>query len=87
MTQYGLRYLAVQDLTRRLRRVLLRNCAMQLSHGLHLAYSTNVHRGETWGETLRSLEQHTLKVKAAISPDAPFGIGLRLGEELALPYL
>lgn len=53
---------------------------MQLVHGLHLGYSTNVHRGETWAETLRSLEQHTLRVKAAVCPNAPYGIGLRLSD-------
>ena len=27
---------------------------MKLKHGLHLAYCTNVHRGETWGEIFHS---------------------------------
>src|SRR5439155_7104490 len=26
---------------------------MQLNHGLHLAYCTNIHRAETWAQTLR----------------------------------
>ena len=25
--------------------------AMKLKHGLHLAYCTNIHRGENWAET------------------------------------
>jgi len=62
---------------------------MQLAHGLHLAYSTNVHRGETWAESLRALDQHTLRVKQAVSPNAPYGIGLRLSDaasrELSTP--
>ncbi len=37
---------------------------MLLKHGLHLAYCTNVHRGESWAETFAALEQHTLRVKA-----------------------
>jgi sugar phosphate isomerase/epimerase len=53
---------------------------MRLKHNLHLAYSTNVHRGEDWAETLASLERHTLAVKRRVSPDRPFAIGLRLSE-------
>ena len=33
---------------------------MRLNHGLHLAYCTNIHRGETWRETFDSLQSHTL---------------------------
>jgi sugar phosphate isomerase/epimerase len=53
---------------------------MRLNHGLHLAYCTNVHRGETWAETLAALERHTLAVKAAVCPDQPYAIGLRLSD-------
>ncbi len=53
---------------------------MRLNHGLHLAYCTNVHRGVTWAETFSALEQHTLVVKEAVCPDAPYAIGLRLGD-------
>lgn len=62
---------------------------MKLTHGLHLAYCTNVHRGGSWQETLASLERHTLAVRRAICPDAPYAIGLRLSDaasrELAVP--
>ncbi len=51
---------------------------MKLNHGLHLAYSTNVHRGEDWAETFAALQKHTLAVKRRVSPGRPFGIGLRL---------
>ena len=47
--------------------------------GLHLAYCTNIHRGETWPETLAALEKHTLEVKRRVCPDKPYAIGLRLG--------
>jgi hypothetical protein len=53
--------------------------AMQLNHGLHLAYSTNIHRGETWRETFASLKTHTLAIRDRVCPRAPFAIGLRLG--------
>src|SRR6266536_3132641 len=39
---------------------------MRLNHGLHLAYCTNIHRGETWAETLGALEQYTLAVRKRV---------------------
>ena len=56
---------------------------MQLNHGLHLAYCTNIHRGETWRETLDSLKNHTLAVRERVCPRNPFAIGLRLGNQAA----
>ena len=53
---------------------------MHLSHGLHLAYCTNIHRGETWAETFAGLSRHTLAVKERVSPNRPYAIGLRLSE-------
>ena len=53
---------------------------MRLAHDLHLAYCTNIHRGSDWPETLASLEKYTLAVKARVSPDRPYAIGLRLGD-------
>src|SRR5580704_9597248 len=62
---------------------------MRLKHGRHLAYSTNVHRGETWRETFEVLHTHTLAVRDRVGAGAPYGIGLRLGhvaaEELGAP--
>ncbi len=56
---------------------------MRLRAGHHLAYSTNVHPGETWNETFRALEQFTLPVRAAVAPNERFGIGLRLSDRAA----
>jgi sugar phosphate isomerase/epimerase len=54
---------------------------MHLNHGIHLGYCTNIHRGETWAETWRGLELHTLAVRRRVLPaDQPYGIGLRLSE-------
>ncbi len=53
---------------------------MRLRAGHHLAYSTNVHPGETWSETFRALEQFTLPLRTAVAPDYSFGIGLRLSD-------
>ena len=56
---------------------------MKLSNGSHLAYCTNVHRGNSWSETFDSLESYVLQVREKVSPDDPFAIGLRLGAEAA----
>lgn len=64
---------------------------MKLRHGRHLAYCTNIHRGESWAETREALQRHTLAVRAAVpgASAAPFAIGLRLSalaaRELADP--
>ncbi len=51
---------------------------MKLNHGLHLAYCTNIHRGENWQETFDSLKLHTLAVRQRVCADRPYAIGLRL---------
>lgn len=56
---------------------------MQLQHGIHLGYCTNIHRGETWEETWRGLREHTLRVRDRVCTDQPYGIGLRLGAQAA----
>ncbi len=63
---------------------------MRLAHGLHLAYCTNVHRGETWAETFAALHTLTLAVRDRVcAPGEEYGIGLRLSDrasrELAEP--
>ena len=62
---------------------------MELQHGIHLAYCTNIHPAENWEETLGALEGYTLRVRDAVAPGQPFAIGLRLGDaasrELAQP--
>ena len=56
---------------------------MRLNCGLHLAYCTNVHRGETWRETFDSLNTYTLAVRERVCPKKLFAIGLRLGNRAA----
>jgi hypothetical protein len=64
---------------------------MKLSQGHHLAYCTNVHRGNNWSETFSSLQKEVMDVRRATSPEAPYAIGLRLGadaaRELAQPQI
>ncbi|MBI4323643.1 MAG: metabolite traffic protein EboE [Chloroflexi bacterium] len=54
---------------------------MKLRHGLHLAYCTNIHRGENWPQTFASLNQYTLAVRERVCPDQPYAIGLRLSDQ------
>jgi hypothetical protein len=56
---------------------------MQLNYSLHLAYCTNVHRGESWPETFLSLQNDTLAVRQQVCPQKPFGLGLRLSARAA----
>ena len=56
---------------------------MQLRHNIHLAYCTNIHRGQSWAETLNTLKQFTLPVRDRIAEGQPYAIGLRLGERAA----
>ena len=56
---------------------------MKLNHGLHLAYCTNIHRGENWRETFDSLQTHTLAVRQRVCRDQPYAIGLRLSNQAA----
>src|ERR1041385_8257629 len=57
---------------------------MKLNHGLHLAYCTNVHRGETWPETFAALKDYTLAVRQRVCPDKPYAIDLRLSHQAAV---
>jgi hypothetical protein len=57
---------------------------MQLKHGIHLGYCTNIHRGDTWEETWQGLNMHMLEVRRRVlAADQPYGIGLRLSERAA----
>ncbi len=56
---------------------------MQLNYGLQLAYTTNVHRGESWAEMFDALKKHTVAVREQVCPHAPCGIGLRLSHRAA----
>jgi sugar phosphate isomerase/epimerase len=56
---------------------------MKLQHGIHLAYCTNVHRGENWAETFAALERHVLPVRRRVAAGQRYAIGLRLGQRAA----
>jgi hypothetical protein len=56
---------------------------MKLTHGLHLAYCTNIHRGESWPQIFDALQRYTLAVRDRVSKGRAYAIGLRLGEQAA----
>lgn len=56
---------------------------MRLKHNIHLAYCTNIHRGQDWPETFETLRQHTLRVRDRVAPGQAYAIGLRLSETAA----
>ena len=52
---------------------------MDLGNGLgHLTYSTLVHPADDWTQLWDSLQTYLPKVKARVSPNAPFGVCIRL---------
>lgn len=57
---------------------------MQLKENLHLAYCTNIHRGQNWPETFQALKEHTLAVRDRVLPGRPYAIGLRLSHGAAV---
>jgi sugar phosphate isomerase/epimerase len=63
---------------------------VQLKHHIHLAYCTNIHRGQNWAETFDTLKKHTLAVRDRVAAGKPYAIGLRLSDtasrELSDPH-
>lgn len=56
---------------------------MQIENNRHLTYCTNIHPGESWEEVFDYLKKFTLSVRNKLSPEKPFGIGLRLSNVAA----
>lgn len=50
----------------------------------HLTYCTNIHPGENWSAHFEQLQQFIPAIKASVSPDKPFGMGLRLSNTASL---
>jgi hypothetical protein len=47
----------------------------------HLGYCTNIHAGESWANHFKALQEAIPAVKQRLSPDQPFGLGLRLSNQ------
>ncbi|WP_346882316.1 metabolite traffic protein EboE [uncultured Algibacter sp.] len=56
---------------------------MLISNQAHLTYCTNIHPGETWEAVFNSLKEYTVNIKERLTPNKPFGIGLRLSQKSA----
>lgn len=56
---------------------------MRLRDGAHLTYCTNIHAGESIDEVMAGLAANLPRVRAQVSPEAPMGVGLRLGAKAA----
>jgi sugar phosphate isomerase/epimerase len=54
---------------------------------IHLTYCTNIHPGNGWDAVFENLKRYAPALKARFSPDAPFGIGLRLSAREARELL
>lgn len=60
---------------------------MRIAPGAELAYCTNVHAGEGWAEVHSALDRHLPPLRAALSPGASFGVGLRLSDRASRELL
>lgn len=49
----------------------------------HLSYCTNIHPGEDWNSVFKQLKKNLPDLKKRLSPQKPFGIGLRLSAQAA----
>ena len=56
---------------------------MNTSYG-HLTYCSNIHPGEKWEDHFKALRENLPYIKSKLSPDAPFGLGLRVANEASL---
>lgn len=50
----------------------------------HLTYCSNIHAGRDWAADFENLKTHFPGIKAAISPEAAMGLGLRLSNEASI---
>jgi len=48
-----------------------------------LTYCTNIHPAESWAETFANVRRYVPTIKAAVAPDRPFPVGLRLSGRAA----
>lgn len=57
---------------------------MQLSQNRHFSYCLNVHPGESLEDIRQVLRNQIPEIKQALSPDAPFGLGLRIAHQASV---
>jgi hypothetical protein len=54
---------------------------------MHLGYCTNIHPGEAWEDHFRHLREQVPAVRAAHSPNAPLGLGLRVANQASIDLM
>lgn len=54
---------------------------MLVNNKFHLSYCTNIHPGSNWESTFTSLKENVPRIKAKVSTDTRFGLGLRLSNK------
>lgn len=54
---------------------------MLINNASHLTYCTNIHPGSDWKSTYDSLKEYVPGIKAKVSNDTSFGLGLRLSNK------
>ena len=54
---------------------------MHVNNTFHLSYCTNIHPGQNWESTFTSLKEYVPGIKAKVSPNESFGLGLRLSNK------
>jgi sugar phosphate isomerase/epimerase len=60
---------------------------MRTPAGFELTYCSNIHPAEGWPQVFDNLRRHSTELKNRLSPNAPFGIGLRLANREAVELL
>lgn len=53
----------------------------------HLTYCSNIHPGEKWDDHFETLKANLPYIKAELSPDQPFGLGLRIANEASVELM
>lgn len=56
---------------------------LQSDPDAHFTYCSNIHPGEEWADHFEQIKKHLPELKSRLSPDAPFGVGLRLSAKAA----
>ncbi|HXM96885.1 MAG TPA: metabolite traffic protein EboE [Candidatus Dormibacteraeota bacterium] len=60
---------------------------MRVARDFNLTYCSNIHPGEGWAQVYDNLRRYAPELKKRLSPDAPFGVGLRLSNSESLELL
>ena len=60
---------------------------MRIPAGFELTYCSNIHPAEGWPQVFDTLRRYAPELKRRLSPERPFGLGLRLSNREAVELL